>query len=145
MNAKSTKVTATSPASLMAVSDNVPTKPKLSPRDRALAAFEKAVEKDTKKLTQDELARMKAFGDTMPAAVAEADEETRAIIFFLFEFSATTSNARRIASHPLRPAAVDEMLDNARADAAAAKAAEEAEKARVLAVAAKGVADTPVA
>ncbi|RVV96518.1 hypothetical protein EKE94_18265 [Mesobaculum littorinae] len=84
--------------------------------ERALATLRRSLNKQVKKADNEERLRAKAIADTMPEFIAAMDEEVLTPFFFSLERLATAANRRRIASHPLRPEAVDEMLEDAEAD-----------------------------
>ena len=84
--------------------------------ERALATLRRSLNKQVKKADNEERLRAKAISDTMPDFIAAMDEEVLEVFFFSLERLATAANRRRIASHPLRPEIVDEMLEEAEAD-----------------------------
>lgn len=103
--------------------------------ERALASFQRSLEKDLQKTENQERLILKAISDTMPDFIATLNEETLESFFFAIERLATAANRRRIAKHALRPEIVDEM--HAEVEEEEARAAEEAEKAEAEAKARK--------
>jgi hypothetical protein len=96
---------------------------------RAIAALERAIGHQSTKASKEEAACIKAMGKSMPRMLEAIEPDARAQIFFLLELNATTANAKKVATHRLRPVGVDEMLEEARAEAAAMKVEEDAAKA----------------
>lgn len=92
-----------------------------------MASLRRSLSKDAKKEDQEDRLRDKAIADTMPEFIAAMDEEVLAPFFFSLERLATAANRRRIATHTLRPAIVEEMHEEA--DAEDARVAEEAKRA----------------
>lgn len=97
--------------------------------ERALASLRRSLNKQVLKEDHEVRLRAKAIADTMPEFIAAMDEEVLAPFFFSLERLATIANRRRIASHPLRPAVVEEMHEEA--DAENARMAEEEKHAAV--------------
>jgi len=112
---KNTKRTASNTAP-MTVNASKPKTAKAAAVARAFATIERAIERDVSKANKEEAARNKAIADTMPALLAELDGEALSNLFFLLETCATVSNARKIATHPLRSPQVDELLAEAKAE-----------------------------
>jgi len=100
-------------------------------RERALAAFEKAIDKDAKAEERAEAARRKAIGEVFTTFIEDADEETVIAVFAGLEVPSTKSNRRRIAAHPLRPLEVDAIVEERLAETERIKAAEAAERERL--------------
>ncbi|MEJ2018979.1 MAG: hypothetical protein P8X51_12010 [Maritimibacter sp.] len=71
--------------------------------NRALSTFLRTVGRETTKANKLEFERRKAFGETINAWIESLDEDARAGFFASIEAIATASNAKKIASHPLRP------------------------------------------
>lgn len=91
--------------------------------ERALASLRRSMNKQVQKEDHEARLRAKAIADTIPEFIAAMDEEVLAPFFFSLERLATAANRRRIATHPLRPAIVNEMHEDA--DAEDARVAEE--------------------
>ena len=85
--------------------------------DRAFNAFARAVSKETTKANEMEMERRKAFGATMNAWIETLDEDQRAGFFRSIEAVATAANARKIATHPLRPEELDDEVEAAEKEA----------------------------
>ena len=79
---------------------------------RAFATFQRAVGRGFRKADNQEKLIAKAIADTMPEFIAAMDDEVLTPFFFSLERLATAANRRRIASHPLRPEAVDELHED---------------------------------
>ena len=109
--------------------------------DRAFNTFLRTVGRETTKANKADLERAKAMMETIPKLLDDLPEEGRAALFFGFERAATPANRRKIATHPLRPACVDDMHAEADAEDEARKAAEEAEARRGAEEAEKAAAD----
>lgn len=97
-----------------------------SSTERAFNTFLRSVGRDTTRANEQELARLKAIADTMPAWLGGLDEDALIGFFYSIEAAAGVSNRRKIATHPLRPEAVDEL--HAEDEAQAQKEAEEQRK-----------------
>ena len=93
----------------------------LTATDRVFNRFNEAVEKDLKKVVVTDLAREKAFGQTVKAWLSALPHEELVQAFVQFEQAASASNAKKIATHPMRPAAVDALLEREQAKRPAAK------------------------
>lgn len=91
--------------------------------EKALESLRRSLNKQAQKKDHEARLRAKAIADTMPELIAAMDEDVLAPFFFSLERLATTANRRRIATHPLRPAIVQEMHEDA--DAENARMAEE--------------------
>lgn len=105
-----TSLSAPSPESLRSASTN-----------RAFNTFARAVGKETTKANRLQLERRKAFTATIDVWLEELDDEAREAFFLSIEAVATVANARRIATHPLRPEWLGEedgMEDDTPADVA---------------------------
>ncbi len=74
--------------------------PKRTARERALFAFEKAIDKDDKAEERAEAARRKAIGEVFTTFIEGADEETVIAVFAGLEVPSTKANRKRIAAHP---------------------------------------------
>ncbi|TLP61352.1 hypothetical protein FEE96_13985 [Parasedimentitalea maritima] len=98
----------------------------LTATDRAFNRFKEAVEKDQKKVVVTDLAREKAFGQTVKAWLSALPHEELVQAFVQFELPASASNAKKIATHPMRPAAVDALLEREQAEHPAAKQKQQA-------------------
>lgn len=101
--------------------DDTMSNAKLSAADRAYNRFKLAVEKDQKVVIVTDLAREKAFGQTVNAWLSALVEEELTQAFAQFEMAASASNARKIATHPMRPETVDALLERKRSEREAAK------------------------
>jgi hypothetical protein len=93
----------------------------LTATDRAFNRFKEAVEKDQKKVVVTDLAREKAFGQTVKAWLSALPHEELVQAFVQFELAASASNAKKIATHPMRPAAVDALLEREKTERPSAK------------------------
>lgn len=101
-------------------------RPKLTAKQRAINALEKAIDKDAKAEERSEAARRKAIGEHFSAWVEDADTSLVVEVFAGLEVAATKANRKRIASHPLRPAKVDTIVEKRLAEIERAKAEEAA-------------------
>lgn len=101
-------------------------RPKLTAKQRAINALEKAIDKDAKAEERQEAARRKAIGEHFSAWVEDADTALVVEVFAGLEVAATKANRKRIASHPLRPAKVDTIVEKRLAEIERAKAEEAA-------------------
>lgn len=90
---------------------------KLSVQERALARFVQTIEKEQKKSVVTDLARQKALGQAANAWIATLSEDERLKAFLQFEEAASAANAKKIATHPLRPIGVDAAQERARVKA----------------------------
>ncbi|KKL79684.1 hypothetical protein LCGC14_2012360, partial [marine sediment metagenome] len=86
-------------------------RPKLTAKQRAIAALEKAIDKDAKADERLEAARRKAIGEHFTAWIEDADMSLIVEVFAGLEVAATKANRKRIASHPLRPEEVDAIVE----------------------------------
>jgi hypothetical protein len=78
---------------------------------RAAESFARVIGRETTRDNQLELHRRRAFGETMNALIESfPDEDALANFFVAVESVATAGNRTKIATHPLRPAIVDELL-----------------------------------
>ena len=109
--------------------------------DRAFHSFLRTVGRETTKANKADLERAKAMMETIPKLLDVLPEEGRAALFFGLEREATPANRRKIASHPLRPACVDDMHAEADAEDEARAAAEEADARRATEEAEKAAAE----
>ena len=98
--------------------------------ERAIALLRRSMNKQAQKEDHEDRLRAKAIADTMPEFIAAMDEEVLAPFFFSLERLATAVNRRRIATHPLRPAIVNEMHEEADAEDARAVEEEKREQAK---------------
>lgn len=89
---------------------------------RAFGTLVGAVGRDTTKANRADLERRKAMANALPGLIETLNEDMLTAIFFGLEDNASKSDAKKIATHPLRPAAVDDLH---------AKVAEEREAARL--------------
>jgi hypothetical protein len=110
--------------------DNDADKPKLSAKERAFKALERAIDKDAKAEERLEALRRKAIGDHFTAWIEGADAAVVVEVFAGLEVAATKANRKRIASHPLRPAKVDAIVEKRLAEIERARAEEAAERER---------------
>ena len=99
-------------------------------RQRAIAALEKAIDKDAKADERLEAARRKAIGEHFTALIEDADMSLVVEVFAGLEVAATKANRKRIASHPLRPEEVDAIVEKRLAEIERLKAEEAAERER---------------
>ncbi len=84
--------------------------------ERAFATLLRSVGRQTTKANKQDLERRKALGDTIGLWLETLDEEQRIAFFLTIESVATATNRRKIATHPLRPKLVDEMLAEGEAE-----------------------------
>lgn len=88
---------------------------------RAFDSFTRAIGRETTKINKADLERRKAMAAALPCLIETLDEEALTALFFGLEDCATASDRKKIATHPLRPEAVDDL----HAEAAAEREAEE--------------------
>ena len=105
-------------------------RPKLNAKQRAIAALEKAIDKDAKAEERLEAARRKAIGEHFTAWIEGAEMSLIVEVFAGLEVAATKANRKRIASHPLRPGKVDAIVEKRLAEIERIKAEEAAERER---------------
>ncbi|MCZ4260135.1 hypothetical protein O4G76_04680 [Limimaricola sp. G21655-S1] len=105
-------------------------RPKLTAKQRAIAALEKAIDKDAKAEERLDAARRKAIGEHFTAWIEDADMSLIVEVFAGLEVVATKANRKRIASHPLRPEKVDAIVEKRLAEIERIKAEEAAERER---------------
>lgn len=90
-----------------------------SATNRAFDSFLRTVGRETTKVNKQDAERLKAMANTLPRLFDNMPEDALAGLFFALETAATAANRRRIASHPKRPAEVDDLHAEAQAEAAA--------------------------
>lgn len=108
-------------------------RPKLTAKQRAIAALEKAIDKDAKAEERLEAARRKAIGEHFTAWIEDAEMSLIVEVFAGLEVAATKANRKRIASHPLRPEKVGAIVEKRLAEIERIKAEEAAERERQMA------------
>lgn len=81
-----------------------------SAKERAYERFVGLVEKDARKAFVTEAERNRAIATTFGNWLESLAEAERTGIFAGLEAVATASNARKIATHPLRPGSTDARL-----------------------------------
>lgn len=103
-------------------------RPKLTAKQRAIAALEKAIDKDAKNEERQEAARRKAIGAHFTAWIEGADPALVVEVFAGLEVAATKADRKRIASHPLRPGKVDGLVEKRLPEIERRKAEEAAQR-----------------
>ncbi len=101
---------------------------KPDPKQRIFDSYIRMTEKDVRKQQKLERDRDKAIVANLSNALGALDEDLRRDIFAGLEGLASTSQRKLIATHPLRPDGVDELVEQV--DAARAKEAEKAKAQR---------------
>ncbi len=81
-----------------------------SAKERAYERFVGLVEKDARKAFVTETERTRAIAATFGRWLENLPETTRADIFAGLEAAASAPDARKIATHPLRPGSTDARL-----------------------------------
>lgn len=80
---------------------------------RAFNSFTRTIGRETTKANKRDLERRKAMANALPVFIdsleKEQQEDVLAMLFYGLEVNATASDRRKIATHPLRPEAADDL------------------------------------
>jgi len=98
-----------------------------SAAQRAFDSMTRTIGKETTKANKADLERRKAMAAALPCLIETLDEPALTALFFGLEDNATASDRKKIATHPLRPDAVDGLHAEVAAEREAERLAEEAQ------------------
>lgn len=76
---------------------------------RAFESFTRTISRETSKANKLDLERRRAMANALPLLIDNLEEDALTVLFFGLEANATASDRKKIATHPQRPEAVDDL------------------------------------